>query len=121
MEREWLGNSIWSVEEWSVYFQLIRTNNDLEGYHTRLNKQAQHSLGLYMLVGLLSREADYVNLQAKMVSMNRLTRYQRRPYRVLQSKIFTLFEQYYAGDRGQHCNVPAEGVQAVRTCPLIFP
>ncbi|KAI8496913.1 hypothetical protein Bbelb_255680 [Branchiostoma belcheri] len=98
MEREWLGNSVWSVEEWSVYFQPIRTNNDLEGYHTRLNKQAQHSLGLYMLVGLLSREADYVNLQAKMVSMNRLTRYQRRPYRVLQSKIFTLFEQYYAGE-----------------------
>ncbi|KAI8516554.1 hypothetical protein Bbelb_051350 [Branchiostoma belcheri] len=66
MEREWLGNSVWSVDEWSVYFQPIRTNNDLEGYHTRLNKKAQNSLDFYLLVELLCKEAEYVNIQAKM-------------------------------------------------------
>ncbi|XP_035680001.1 uncharacterized protein LOC118418263 [Branchiostoma floridae] len=73
MERGWLGNSVWSIEEWSV-----RTNNDLEGYHTRLNKKAQLSLALYLLVDLLHKEAQYVRLHVhvKMVSTNRLTRYQ---------------------------------------------
>ncbi|KAI8494065.1 hypothetical protein Bbelb_284120 [Branchiostoma belcheri] len=44
----------------------IRTNNDLEGYHTRLNKKAQNSLDFYLLVELLCKEAEYVNIQAKM-------------------------------------------------------
>ncbi|KAI8517520.1 hypothetical protein Bbelb_035370 [Branchiostoma belcheri] len=79
MEQEWFNNSVWSVEEWSVYFQRVRTNNDTEGYHTRLNKKAQHSLPFYLLVDLLHEESRYVSLQAKLVIMNRLTRYRRKP------------------------------------------
>ncbi|XP_035663387.1 uncharacterized protein LOC118407075 [Branchiostoma floridae] len=97
MEREWLGNSVWSIDEWSVYYQPVRTNNDLEGYHTRLNKKAQHSLAFYLLVDLLHKEAQYVRLQVKMVSTNRLTRYQRKPYRVLQQQIFNLFDRFHGG------------------------
>eukprot|EP00058_Branchiostoma_floridae_P027244 XP_002612735.1 hypothetical protein BRAFLDRAFT_97285 [Branchiostoma floridae] len=48
MESEWLRNSVWTVEEWSVYYQPIRTNNDTEGYHTRLNRKAQNSLPFYL-------------------------------------------------------------------------
>ncbi|KAI8502481.1 hypothetical protein Bbelb_200690 [Branchiostoma belcheri] len=93
----------------------IRTNNDLEGYHTRLNKKAQHSLGFYLLDKMVSmnrltrrtnndlegyhtrlnKKAQHslcFYLLAKMVSMNRITRYQRRP---LQSKVFT---RYHAGE-----------------------
>ncbi|KAI8503597.1 hypothetical protein Bbelb_185680 [Branchiostoma belcheri] len=81
MEQEWLNNSVWSVEQWSVDFQPVRTNNDTEGYHTRLSKKAQHSLPLYLLVDLQHEESRYVSLQAKLVSMNRLMRFKRKPYR----------------------------------------
>ncbi|XP_078678956.1 uncharacterized protein LOC144914696 [Branchiostoma floridae x Branchiostoma belcheri] len=86
MEQEWLNNSVWSVEEWSVDFLPVRTNNATEGYHTRLNKKAQHSLPFYLLVDLLHEESRYV----KLVSMNRLTRYKHKPYRVLESRLFEL-------------------------------
>eukprot|EP00058_Branchiostoma_floridae_P023891 XP_002609381.1 hypothetical protein BRAFLDRAFT_86472 [Branchiostoma floridae] len=95
MEREWMNNSVWTVDEWSVYYQPVRTNNDTEGYHTRLNRKAQHSLPFYMLVGLLHTESQYVSLQAKLVSMNRLARYKRKPYRVLESKLYEQWDKYH--------------------------
>ena len=36
--QTWTRGSVWSVPEWSVYNQAIRTNNDVEGGHHRLNK-----------------------------------------------------------------------------------
>ncbi|CAH1239155.1 Hypp5730 [Branchiostoma lanceolatum] len=99
MEAEWLSNSVWTIDEWSVYFQPIRTNNDSEGYHARLNRKAQNSLPFYLLVDLLSKEAQYVKLQATLVSMNRLTRYKRKPYRVLESRLFQLWDEYHNGER----------------------
>ena len=35
--RTWIESNIWPPACWSVYFQSVRTNNDLEGWHTRLN------------------------------------------------------------------------------------
>ncbi|XP_078606696.1 uncharacterized protein LOC144879280 [Branchiostoma floridae x Branchiostoma japonicum] len=95
MDGEWMTNSVWTVEEWSVYFQPVRTNNDTEGYHTRLNRKAQHSLPFYLLIDLLHKEWQYVSLQAKLVSMNRLAGYKWRPYRVLESKLFEQWDKYH--------------------------
>ncbi|CAH1274505.1 ZNF525 [Branchiostoma lanceolatum] len=58
---EWLENSVWSIDEWSVYFQPIRIH-DLEGYHTHLNKKAQHSLAFYILVDLFKAQYTLYNL-----------------------------------------------------------
>ncbi|KAI8502461.1 hypothetical protein Bbelb_200490 [Branchiostoma belcheri] len=121
MEREWLGNSVWTVDFrpstfgrpgpttiWkgdkmvSMNRLTRRTNNDLEGYHTRLNKKAQHTLGFYLLVDLLCTEAQDVSLQANMVSINRLTRYRRRP---LQSKVFTRYHARELNTAKRHSNV----------------
>eukprot|EP00058_Branchiostoma_floridae_P022020 XP_002607510.1 hypothetical protein BRAFLDRAFT_69941 [Branchiostoma floridae] len=60
MEGEWLRNSVWTVEEWSVYYP----HNDTEGYHTRLNRKAQYSLPFYILVDLLHTESQYCNHKA---------------------------------------------------------
>ena len=32
----WLDNTVWSVGNWCVFMQPIRTNNDVEGWHRRL-------------------------------------------------------------------------------------
>jgi hypothetical protein len=37
IENTWLQPGIWSPEAWSVFFQIIRTNNDAEGWHNKLN------------------------------------------------------------------------------------
>ena len=43
------------MASWSVYGRPIRTNNDIEGWHKRLNNMAhsQQSVNLYKLVDLL--------------------------------------------------------------------
>ena len=53
----WIANSIWTPNSWSVYNQLIRTNNDVEGWHSKLNRAAaRNNLQFYLLVELLSKE-----------------------------------------------------------------
>jgi len=33
----WLESTVWSTDNLSVYGQHVRTNNDVEGWHRRLN------------------------------------------------------------------------------------
>ena len=40
-ENTWLQPGIWSPEAWSVFFQIIRTNNDAEGWHNKLNSKGK--------------------------------------------------------------------------------
>ena len=50
----WIESSTWPPAAWSVYGQPIRTNNDVEGWHYRLNREVQRSgLNMYLLFGLL--------------------------------------------------------------------
>ena len=58
VQRTWMESSVWPVEAWNVYGQSVRTNNDCEGWHLRLNRKAQkHTLTFYLLVTLLYQEA----------------------------------------------------------------
>lgn len=33
----WITSTIWPIPSWSVYNKTIRTNNDCEGWHSRMN------------------------------------------------------------------------------------
>jgi hypothetical protein len=50
-------NNKWPLSTWSVFMQEIRTNNDTEGWHTRLHKLAgllnQSGMNMYSLIELL--------------------------------------------------------------------
>jgi len=37
----WLESSIWKPANLSAYCQQVRTNNDVEGWHRRLNQNAR--------------------------------------------------------------------------------
>lgn len=94
-----MTSSVWSVAEWCVFMQPIRTNNDVEGWCRRLNVRARRGrLPFYMLLQLLHSESQMVELQAHLVSENKLRRYQRKKYAKLQGKLFSLWEQYTNGD-----------------------
>ena len=59
IEQNWIVSNTWAPSCWSVYLRAVQTNNDVEGWHNRLN---------------------------------------RRTYRQLQAKIFSLWDQYQNGD-----------------------
>ncbi|XP_060561257.1 uncharacterized protein LOC132721027 isoform X1 [Ruditapes philippinarum] len=61
LESQWIGNPSFPVSLWCVFRQPVRTNNDVEGWHHRIDRKAGGcSMSFYRLVPLLRREADTV-------------------------------------------------------------
>ena len=85
----------WTPADWCVFGQSIRTNNDVEGYHRRLNGNAGNShIPFYVLVPLLHKEAINVHMQVRLVKDGKLVRYQRNNYKSQQGRIFKLWKKY---------------------------
>jgi hypothetical protein len=54
----WIVNLTWPVSSWSVFNRSIRTNNDCEGWHHKINKRAKKAnVPFYHLLQLLYDEA----------------------------------------------------------------
>ncbi len=86
-------------QQWSVFNRAIRTNNDVEGWHTRLNRLARkNSLPMYSLIDLLEEEAEYAKHETRLVSAGKLKRYQREAFRDCQTKIMELWDRYTDDD-----------------------
>jgi len=84
---------------WSSFQSSVRTNNDVEGWHNRLNRQTRSGkLDLYQLAMVLHKEAEYVDVQAVLVSEDLLRRYQKRRYADVQGRLNDYWEQYSAGE-----------------------
>ncbi|KAH3781734.1 hypothetical protein DPMN_159638, partial [Dreissena polymorpha] len=64
LERTWMTNPLWPIDSWCVFGRSIRTNNDCEGWHHRLNRRAKKgNLPFYLLIQLLCEEAKLLNTQ----------------------------------------------------------
>ena len=108
----------WPSSAWSVFEQAIRTNNDVEGWHLGLNRRAagKSQLPFYIMIQLLHREARLTSLHIRLVSERKLRRIQRKKYRNLQTKIFSLWDEFTKGERNalrllkacSHLNGPTE-------------
>ena len=95
VESTWITSEMWPPATWSIFMRSTRTNNDIEGWHFRLNQRAQKgNLPFYMLLTLLTQEAAHVNLQVRLVSEKKLQRIQRSKSRQMQGTIFKLWEEY---------------------------
>ena len=70
-------NSVYFISR-SVFNKAVRTNNDVEGWHRRINSKAGRSqLDLYRLLDLLSDEALLVKVELDLLRDSRVTRDQR--------------------------------------------
>jgi len=95
----WLENATWSVLDLSVFKQTIRTNNDLEGWHRRLNVRAHNgNLPLYVLVKLLHKEAGNAGLQVLLLSEGKIKRNTRRKYLEINNRLNAIWAKYEAGE-----------------------
>ena len=97
VETNWMESSVWPISSWCMFGRSMRTNNDVEGWHHRLNQRAKKgNLPFYLAVTLLYKEASLIPTQVKMVSEGKLKRYQRLQTRETQGKLMDLWEQYSA-------------------------
>ena len=97
IDTTWISGN-WHPKDWSIFNQPVRTNNDVEGWHLRINSRARRGqLQFYVLIVLLHKESQIVSLQLNLISQNKLKRYQRKTYRNIQAKIMSLWDQYSNG------------------------
>ena len=99
VDRTWIASTIWPPASWSVYHMSIRTNNDLEGWHNRLNSRGRPQMNLYTLISLLFDESSLVPTQVRLVSDNKLRRCQRKSSRVMEARIHKLWSEYEDGEK----------------------
>ena len=83
---------------WCVFMQSVRTNNDVEGWHHRLNSRAgRGQIQFYMLLRLLHQESEYVEVQTTLVRGNQCSRIQRKEYRRVNEAINKLWDEFNQG------------------------
>ncbi|XP_052275997.1 uncharacterized protein LOC127875185 [Dreissena polymorpha] len=94
----WFVSSTWPVPCWSVFGMSIQTNNDVEGWHRRLNRRAGIAPLMYLFIRLLSDEANVALRNVQLVTELQLTRYQRRQQKTMQGQIARLWSFYRRGE-----------------------
>lgn len=95
VQQNWIENVFWVPKCWSVYKQPVRTNNDVEGWHLRLNKRGRDACPpFYSLVKLLHKEAELVPIHATLLSQKKLKRSQKKMFQSIQSKLFSFWSEY---------------------------
>ena len=116
--KTWIDNKTFTPFSWCWFNKAIRTNNDLEGYHNKLNIRADgKSFSVYKLINLLGKEATDVKHNSILLQEGELKRYQKkttiRNHRRLQEQwddyILNPIEYTFQRllDRGSYCIKPS--------------
>lgn len=96
ISNTWIRSTVFTISSWCVFMTPVRTNNDVEGWHNRLNAQVatRGPVPFYFLICELFSEAADIPLQLRLVAEGKLRRYQRKQTRQVQQMIFSLWQQY---------------------------
>ena len=99
IQTTWIDSTWCPPRRWSVFQQATRTNNDLEGWHRRLNVKAKKgNLALYTMIHLLSQEAEMVNVQVRLVTQGVVLRNHRKKYKKLHNKLSQSWSKFIDGE-----------------------
>ena len=99
IEDTWINSSVWPPTNWSVYGQIVRTDNDLEGWHTRINTSTRPQTGLYLLVEKLHLEATAIPLTIRLLSGKKIRCHQRSDAKEIQDRLEIQWNLYKAGEK----------------------
>ncbi|XP_048727495.2 uncharacterized protein LOC125645738 [Ostrea edulis] len=96
MDRQWMKNPLFPPSAWSAYRVPVRTNNDVESWHHRINGKTGHrGCGFYVLCPLLLQEARLVESR---VHSDNICRNVRKSSTTVQKKLDAAWEKYDVGD-----------------------
>lgn len=98
-EENWLSEHRFNVTDWCVFMRYIRTNNDVEGWHRRLNGNLPHPHpNLYQLLLILYRESLICKINVQLVSDHQLSRRQKKNYKSKECQIKKLWQKYQCNE-----------------------
>ena len=99
-QRGWVQSAVWPPSSSSVFYRAVRLNNDVEGWHRRLNAKASRgSLNLYLLMQMLASESQLVNIQLTLLKESHRIRRQRRASRTTTARLFKLWDRLTSKER----------------------
>lgn len=112
--RQWIRNTTFPVKNWSVFMLSVRTNNDLEGWHNRINSRVNRSgkVPFYLLLLELYGEAKNIPLIARLLSEGKMERINKKRYSKLNGKLFKAWEDYN--------NRVMTTTQLLRACAFLY-
>ena len=97
-ENTWLKGN-YPVKMWCVHNETIRTNNRIEGWHSRMNKGLRHHHpNIYILTSYLRREQAVMELTLQRARLGGAPKSQRRKYRELDQRLTRIREGFRQGD-----------------------
>lgn len=97
LEKNWITSRMFPPKNWSVYKTAIRTNNDAEGYHNRLNRRGRENMSIYLLIPFLFSEAEFCETQLMLISSNKLQKRRRKNSRETDAKLYKLWGKFQSG------------------------
>lgn len=91
IDEAWIRGPVWKPKSLCVFYQPVRTNNDVEEWHGMLSRHVNRSkLPFCLLAQLLLEQSRLVNLQVCLVSQGQLCRRQRKVYKQVQGHLFDI-------------------------------
>ena len=95
VQKTWVESSVWEPKYWCGFNQPIRTNNDAEGWHLKLNRRGRDGTpSFYLLLELLNKEATLISVQCVLLSQKKLKRSQKKVYKSIQAQLFSFWEEF---------------------------
>ncbi|XP_070180853.1 uncharacterized protein [Littorina saxatilis] len=91
----WVESTQFPIKTWCVYGRVVRTNNDVEGWHNRMNKRVGANPNMYILIQHLKEEADLLPVNLKLVSCGILS--SRKRHQAAQDRLFDIWCTYEEG------------------------
>jgi hypothetical protein len=102
MRENWIESRVWSPSKWCVFNQPIRTNNDAEGWHNRINCHTKDKMNFYALVPELHKESKLIPLYKKWMCRNKIVKRALKISDSVNKKLFDLWESYPEKLDGKH-------------------
>ena len=65
INNTWINGSTWKPASWTVYGQSVRTNNDVEGWHHRINRNQTCRCTFSSYYCTVQRKPDYYRLNSR--------------------------------------------------------
>lgn len=91
VKNTWMNSNIWPPRTWSVFLQPVRTNNDAEGWHYRVNVKGKGA-GFHFckLIDQLHQESEFVEVEEAFLKQNTATRRTRLDQEIIQAELYHL-------------------------------
>ena len=95
--KQWI-NGLFPISSWCVYGKETRTNNDVEGWHHKLNDSARAIRNVHDLVQILQDDAKQGLIINRLITEGQTLKERRKSTVTKNNQMNEVWERYKCGD-----------------------